>query len=55
MFIENKYVLQSHDTFFTSQIACHQFATPLKKRLMDTRPSPNSGVQYYCFEVPKEV
>ncbi len=55
MFIESKYILQSHDTFFLSQVACHEFAAPLKKRLMDTRPSSDSGVKYYCFEVPKEV
>lgn len=55
MFFEDRYKIKSHDTFFPSQLACHQFAAPLKKRLMDTRPSSNSDVKYYCFEIPKEV
>ena len=55
MFFEDRYKIKSHDTFFLSQFACHQFAAPLKKRLMDTRPSSNSDVKYYCFEIPKEV
>ena len=55
MMFEGKIKVEAFNGLFMDVKSCNQLAIETEKRLMSTRPTPESSAKTYCFQVPESA
>jgi len=55
MMFEGKIKVEAFNGLFMDVKSCNQLAIETEKRLMGTRPTPESSAKTYCFQVPESA